>query len=134
MGKLLNITEPQGFFFFTYSFISHQFIQHLFSTYISRSLCNFWQGAGTQISTEAKKKERRERREDFGQDLERQRYFAQAEVEDREGNNGKHMETTNVNSILLKNQSTNEEIREKSESTLRQLEIKTQLPKIYGMQ
>ena len=46
----------------------------------------------------------------------------------------KHMEAINVNNILLKNQWINEEIKEKSESTLRQMEIKTQLSKIYGMQ
>lgn len=33
---------------------TRSFIQHLFSTYISGSLCNFWQGDGTQIFTEAK--------------------------------------------------------------------------------
>ena len=44
------------------------------------------------------------------------------------------METTNVNNILLKNQWINEEVKERSESTLSQMEIKTQLTKIYGMQ
>lgn len=43
-----------------------------------------------------KKRGRREGIEDLVQDLERQKYFAQAEVEDSEGKSGKHMEITNI--------------------------------------